>query len=190
MKISREIKFLLGLAFIVLITTFAFWLSEAASDNTYVQDIIAHYGYLGIFLGAVVSGFNLVIPIPAVTFVPALVQSGLDYWLSILILTLGMTVADVAAYALGRAGRGVLSEAINQKLMKRLDQLRERHRIYPFLLAFLFASLVPIPNEVLVVPLGFLRYRMFYIILALLAGNLIFNLLFSKGFIFLFGNLV
>ncbi len=188
MKISREIKFLFSLAFIVLIVAFAFWLSEAATDNTYVQDIIARYGYLGVFIGSVVSGFNLVVPIPAVSFVPALLQSGLNYWICIALLALGMTTADVTAYALGRAGRGVFSEAINQKMMRRLDHLRERHPFYPFLIALLFAAIIPFPNEIIAVPLGFLRYRMAYIIMALLIGNLIFNLLYSRGFILLFEN--
>ncbi len=186
MKISPEIKFLLSLALIVAIFAFAFWLSEAASDNTYVQGIISRYGYFGIFVTAVISGFNLVVPIPAVSFIPALVESGLNYWASILILAFGMTVADIVAYVLGRAGRGMLSGAVNQKMIKRLDKLKGRHPLISLGAIFAFASVVPFPNEVIVVPLGFLRYKMTYLMIAIFLGNLVFNLIYSKGLIELF----
>lgn len=189
MKITHlrpEIKFLLSLGLIVAIVAFAFWLSAAASDNTYVQEIIARYGYFGIFVASVVSGFNLVVPVPAVTFIPALLEAGLQYWPSILILTLGMTSADLAAYVLGRAGRGVFGEAFNQKMIRRLDVMRERHPIIPLVTVFFFASVIPFPNEILVVPLGFLRYKLTYLIIPVFLGNLVFNALYSKGFLELF----
>jgi membrane protein YqaA with SNARE-associated domain len=187
MKISTEIKFLLSLSVIVAIFAFAFWLSEAAVDNMYVQEIISRYGYFGIFAAAVISGFNLVVPIPAVTFVPALVESGLNYWLCVIILALGMTAADLVAYILGRAGRGAFSEALNQRLIKRLDKLKDKHPTFPLGFIFLFASVVPVPNEILLVPLGFLRYRMVSVMIAIFFGNLVFNAIYSKGLTALFG---
>ena len=185
-NLAPEIKFLVSLALLVAILAFAFWLSVAASDNQYVQEIITRYGYFGIFAAAVVSGFNLVVPIPAVSFIPALIESGLNFWTTILILSLGMTIADVAAYILGRAGRGGFSHALNQKVMQRLNKLRDKHQYLPLGIIFLFASIVPFPNEIIVVPLGFLRYRMTYLIGAVFLGNIIFNTLYSKGFLELF----
>jgi membrane protein YqaA with SNARE-associated domain len=186
MKIDPKIKFLASVGLLLAILAFSFWLSEMAADNSYVQQIIFRYGYIGTFIAAVISGFNLLIPIPAVSFMPALLESGLNYYICVFLLALGMTVADTAAYILGRAGRGIFSENLHNQVAKRLDRLKEKHPIYPLAAVFIFASIMPFPNEVLLVPLGFFRYRIAYLLGAIFLGNILFNLLYSKGFVYVF----
>lgn len=54
---------------------------------------------------------------------------------------------------------------------------------------FLYAALVPFPNEILIIPLAFTGYRVLYILPPLLVGNGIFNLLAGFGIVSLFGML-
>ena len=71
-------------------------------------------------------------------------------------------------------------------MMARLERLRDQHHVLPFVVMFLYAALAPIPNEVLVIPLAFLRYPLLWIFTAVLAGNLIFNSLVAFGVIRIF----
>src|SRR3989344_3600580 len=94
------------LVFIVIIVL-AFYLGQLAKDNEFVREIIHKYGYIGVFCVAIVSGFNLAIPIPAISFLPLFLESGLNMWIVTLLITIGVTIADMAAFFLGHAGRHI-----------------------------------------------------------------------------------
>lgn len=159
----------------------AFWLGMYARDSEVVQSLVVQYGYAGIFLMAVASGFNIIIPIPAALFIPVFLESGFSIWPVIGVIALGTTIADLFAYGIGRAGRHVVLSARQDHMKNRLDVLRQRFPWAPIVLLFLFAALAPFPNEFLVVPLAFLGYRMSRILPPLLLGNGIFNTLSAFG---------
>lgn len=177
--------FLQGIAVIAVFAA-AFYFADIARENGTAREIVADYGYLGAFVVAVVSGFNLAIPIPAIAFLPLFLESGLNYWTTIGVITLGTAFADMAAFYIGRVGRQVFSHYYEGKIVARLDTLRRKYRWAPLALLFVFASVVPLPNEILVVPMGFLGYRLLYAVPIAVAGNFIFNTLYSIGVINLF----
>lgn len=184
-------KKIIRLVFIVTIlisfVILAMWLARLATESEAVQIVVANYGYVGAFLISIISGFNLVVPIPAISFLPLLVASGLSAVYSVLIIALGMTLGDMIGFGLGRAGQFIFSFN-NQSVIARLEKFRERYKISPLVVLFIF-SLLPLPNEILVLPLGFLRYRMAQVFPILLAGNIIFNTLVAIGFLGLFQRL-
>ncbi|MDO8574511.1 MAG: hypothetical protein Q7R86_02700, partial [bacterium] len=79
----------------------------------------------------------------------------------------GMTLADGIAYVVGRTGRQFLHP--RAKLLSVLNKMRDRYYWSP-----------------LVVPLGFMRYRLRHMFLPMFAGNLVFNILSSIGVMKLF----
>lgn len=183
---SKYWKLLLQVAFIAVVIAFAFWAAQFARENTVVQAFVSSYGYIAIFLVSIISGFNLIVPIPAVSFLPLFLESGLNLWVVLLIMTIGMALADSIAYLVGKSGRQIAAIRDHSKLFAKIDALRARYRRAPLFVLFAFASIVPLPNEVLVIPMGFMGYRLREIILPVLFGNGVFNILTAFGIISLF----
>lgn len=164
----------------------AFWLAEKAGENEFIRQIISEYGYGDIFVVTLASGFNLAVPVPAVSFMPLFIEAGLNKWAVFAVIVFGVTVADSIAYAFGRTGRMLLALDPERRMTARLERLRARFRFAPHAALFLFASLVPLPNEILVVPLGFLGYRLRSLLPPLFLGNAAFNALSGFGIMRLF----
>jgi len=179
-------KWLIYFAVIVSIFTFAFWLALLAKESSVIRELVSSYGYMGIFVVSVFSGFNFVVPIPAISFLPLFLESGFNLWFTIFIMSLGMTLADVVAYIFGVLGRRFTLSANNAKIIARMNKLRSRHYWAPVVALFFFAAFIPLPNEFLMVPLGFMGYNLRYIFPVIFLGNTIFNIFTAFGVISLF----
>ena len=182
-KIWSPFLKLIGVIFILL---FAFWLALNASSSSVVYNLVYDYGYVGIFIVSVISGFNIIVPIPVVSFVPLFLEVGLNFWIVVATMVVGLTVADLLGYAIGRSGRELTSSLHHKKIFKRLDTMKKKHYFKPMVILFFYASLVPLPNEIIVIPLGFLGYRFVHVFIPLFLGNIIFVVLTSLGVINLF----
>lgn len=183
---SKHYKLLLQATFIVTVIALALWAAQFAQENTAVQTFVSSYGYIAIFLVSIVSGFNLIVPIPAVSFLPLFLESGLNLWVVLSIMTVGVTLADSIAYLIGKSGRYIATMKNYSKYFAKLDALRTRYRRAPLFILFVFASIAPLPNEVLVIPMGFMGYRLREIILPVLLGNGVFNIITAFGIMSLF----
>lgn len=180
-KINGSQRYLAKIIFLLLVIAMAFWASGTVKDSDFVSDLIRKFGYGGIFLIAVVSGFNLAIPIPAISFLPIFLSSGLNAFMAVFVIAVGMTLADFIGFLLGKTGRHMALSALERKVVNKLDRFRDKPYWFPALVLFLFASFVPIPNEVIVVPMAFLGYRFTYILLPVFFGNIIFNSVYAIG---------
>ena len=177
---------LLKLAGIAFILSLAFWLALTISSSSIIGDIVFEYGYVGIFIVSVISGFNVVVPVPVVSFVPLFLEVGLNFWIVIATMVAGLTLADLLGYVIGRSGRELAFSSHHKKIFKRLDNMKSKHYFAPIIALFFYASLVPFPNEILVIPLGFLGYRFIHVFVPLFLGNIIFTIFTSFGVINLF----
>ena len=181
---GRILKGLAGLVFLALIIYGALYLGHLARENVFIQETVQRFGYLGIFVVSLISGFNLAVPIPAISFLPLFLESGLSASLTVVIITLGMTVADSLAYFVGRVGRNFVDR--DRPLVKKLSSLEGRYRFAPVVILALWAVFMPLPNEILTLPLGFLGFRLKHLVLPLLFGNAVFNTLSAFGVVKLF----
>ncbi len=174
--------------FVIAVVVFAFWLGQLAQDNETIRQIVRDYGYIGIFIIALISGFNLAVPVPAISFLPLFLESGLSTLPIIFIISIGVTIADMIAYFFGLAGRQIIK---NNKIY-RLELLLLRHKSHKLSLfiLFLFSALVPLPNEILALPLGLLGYRPLAIFAVTLSGNFIFNTIYGLGLVKLFNSIL
>ncbi|MFP4622861.1 MAG: hypothetical protein ACOCVZ_00075 [Gemmatimonadota bacterium] len=163
----------------------AVWANLHAADHDLVREATRRFGYPGILLAAGISGFNLVVPIPVIAFYPFFLDVGLQPVPTVLVIALGMTLGDLLGYLLGRAARGMVRPR-EDGVIQRLEALRERHPYLPLAVMFLYAAFAPAPNELLVLPLAFLRYPVAGIFGAVLVGNLIFNGLVAFGVVQVF----
>ena len=176
-------KIALQAAVLTAIIAGAFWLGSIAEENTFIQSVVARYGYAGAFFLSVFSGFNFIAPFPAVSFLPLFTASGLNIIAVLAIMSAGMTIADTIAYLIGRVGRHIAASTLEERIRERLDRIRVRHTWGPIALLFLFAAFMPLPNELIVIPLGFLGYRLWSLVPVLLAGNITFNTIAALGII-------
>lgn len=161
------------------------WANIYAAEHDLIRVMARRFGYPGIFVASAVSGFNLIVPIPVVAFFPFFMEVGFDRVLTVAVIAIGMTTGDLVGYLLGRTTRDVFAPKVGG-MMARLERLRDQHPVLPFVVMFLYAAFAPIPNELLVIPLAFLRYPLLGIFTAVLAGNLIFNSLVAFGVVRMF----
>lgn len=181
----RAGRLALQIALLALLVAGVVWANLYAADHDLVREATRRFGYPGIYLAAAASGFNLVVPVPVIAFYPFFMEVGLAPLPTIVLIALGMTTGDLVGYLVGRTAR----EAVRPRedgLVRRLEALRSRHPQLPLLVMFLYAAFAPAPNEVLVIPLAFVRYPVIPILGAVLAGNLIFNTLVGLGVVRLF----
>lgn len=169
----------LKVASIAAVVALVVWANVVAAENVRALEFVRRFGYPGLFAAAAVSGFNLLVPIPVVGFFPLLMEAGLDPVVTVMIIGAGMTVGDMVGYLLGRAGRKLVDKP---QWMARMERVQERHRIAPYVLLFFYAAFVPLPNELIVIPMALIGCRWIGVIGAAFGGNLIFNSLAAAGF--------
>lgn len=186
MRKKKFIKIAAQGIFIILFIIMAFYFANIARGDETIKSIVSSYGYLGIFVLSVISGFNLIVPIPAASFLPLFLESGLNFWITILIISLGMTLADGVAYLLGDLGKKVLPTETVKKTESTLAIIHKHYRWAPLFILFVFASTAPLPNELIIIPLAFLGYPLWLIIAISFVGSIVFNLLYALGIINLF----
>jgi uncharacterized membrane protein YdjX (TVP38/TMEM64 family) len=174
-----------GLGLLIVISL-ALYLARLVQDNEFIQEIVLSYGYLGIFLISIFSGFNLIVPIPAVAFLPLFLQSGLSFWPTIFLITLGVSLADTLAYVFAKAGKDIASQSLGEEKFKRFYQWGLSHPRAPLIVLFFYACLAPLPNELMLVPMALSSYRLRQIVPILVAGNFIHQFLYSKGILGIF----
>jgi membrane protein YqaA with SNARE-associated domain len=182
----KKILILQG-AILLLVVAAAFYLARLASGSEVIQEMVASYGYVGIYFIALLSGFNIVVPLPAASFIPLFLESGLSFFPTAFLIASGMTTADAIGFYLARKGRKLISDSWDEKLFQKFQSLPEKYYRYPLAGLFIFAAIVPLPNELLLIPMAFFfGYGLKELVPVMLAGNLIFNILFAKGLLNIF----
>ena len=175
-------KILFKLVSIVLLIIVIFFFNQYAVENDVIKELAAKFGYFGVFIAAAISGFNLIIPIPIITFLPFFVESGLNTTILIFLIAIGMTVGDSIGYWLGKVGREVLSKKA-EKWSKKIENMP---KLGVYMLLLLYAAFAPLPNELIVIPMALLGFRFRYMFFALLLGNLVFNIIAGNSVLVLF----
>jgi membrane protein YqaA with SNARE-associated domain len=134
-----------------------------------MEQLAQSYGYFGIFLISLIGALSIFIPIPYTVVIFTL--GGLfDPFLIAVAAGLGSAVGEFSGYLLGFYGRRVISEERRRKMefmMKVFD------RFGPVAI-FLFA-LTPLPDDLLFIPLGMMRYNLFRAFVPALIGKMSMN---------------
>lgn len=166
---------------VVTVVAVSLWAERLLMENNIVRDLVEGYGYFGIFLLSILSGFNVFLPVPPAAFIPVFVTVGLDPLISIGIISVGMILGDSFGYFLGSMGRSVDVKVLG-KIRVLYEKFSKRHHALRDVLIFTYISVAPAPNELLVVPLGILGYPYRKLIVFFVFGNIIYNTLIYTGF--------
>ena len=177
---NRARGLLLSGLLILLVFAAVVVLAGRIEDSEFATELVNQYGYLGVYLIAVASGFNILIPIPAPTFVPIFTAAGLPLYGIIAFMVLGTTTADLLAFYVGRVGKR-FTEGKDIEWLEKIETYAKHRRPLVLPSVFLWAAFMPLPNELILIPLALLGFRLRFLILPLLLGTVIHITLLAMG---------
>ncbi|HEY4675041.1 MAG TPA: VTT domain-containing protein [Candidatus Bathyarchaeia archaeon] len=137
----------------------------------WLMSLSSQYGYFGIFLLGLIGALSIFFPIPYTVVIFTLGQTFEPVWIAVA-AGLGATLGEFSGYLLGYGGR----KAIGEKYKRKMDVLIKVFKRYGPIVVFLFA-LTPLPDDLLFIPLGVMRYRIVKVLVPALIGKFCMNLI-------------
>jgi membrane protein YqaA with SNARE-associated domain len=132
-------------------------------------------GLLGLFLISFIGGTSILFPFPYYLVAITLAASGTNPLLVGLAAGLGVILGDSTSYFVGYTGKHVISNRLD-KLFNRIREFCEKKGGWTLWGALLlYGTMVPVPNDVIVVSFGLMRYRFWSVMIPLGIGNILFN---------------
>jgi len=142
----------------------------------WMNNLAIKYGYLGFFLISLIGALSIFFPIPYTVVVFAL--GGLKVggawvfepiWIAIA-AGIGSAIGEFSGYLLGFAGR----KAISEKYKKKMEFFMKLFDRFGPIVIFFFA-LTPLPDDLLFIPLGVVRYNLVRAFVPALIGKICMN---------------
>lgn len=139
-----------------------------------IQEIflrLANLGYIGIYLISLIGSATILFPLPAATFV-FLAGAILNPLILGIVAGFGAAIGELLGYGFGFGGRKISEKRFKEKL----DKARELFEKYGgFFILILFAA-TPLPDDVVGILGGFLKYEIKKFFIAVSIGKIIFHL--------------
>lgn len=143
-----------------------------------MESLALQYGYFGVFLISLIGALSIIFPIPYTVIIFTL--GGLrvgeawvfePLWIAVA-AGIGSAIGEFSGYLLGVGGRKVISD----KYKKKMDFLVRVFNKYGPITIFLFA-LTPLPDDLLFIPMGVMRYSIIKAFIPALLGKFFMNLI-------------
>lgn len=132
---------------------------------------LLNFGYLGAFLISLISSLSIFIPIPYAIVIYAL-GSSLNPLLIAVASGFGSAIGEISGYILGYYGRTVMSK----ELQRKMNFMVKLFNHYGPIAVFFFA-LTPLPDDILFIPLGIMRYNFVKAFIPCFFGKLLMSFL-------------
>ncbi len=141
--------------------------------SDWLRDFALQYGYLGIFLISLIGAMSIFVPIPytIVIFILGGLQA-FDPFLIAVAAGLGSAIGEFSGYLLGVGGRKVIGD----RYKKKMDFITKLFKKYGSIAIFIFA-LTPLPDDLLFIPLGVMRYSLLRAFIPAVLGKFFSNLI-------------
>ncbi len=133
----------------------------------WMADLVTQYGYFGAFLISIFGNFTIFFPVPFTITIYAF-GATLNPLLLGLVCGIGSTIGEFSAYLIGVGGRRI----IEGRYEERLESAKRLIQKYGAAIIFLFA-LLPLPDDVILIPLGVLRYDLRKALIAAFLGKVV-----------------
>jgi membrane protein DedA with SNARE-associated domain len=144
-----------------------------------MRNFAVQYGYLGIFLISLLGAMSIFVPIPytIVIFILGGLQDKAGNWIFdplwiAVAAGVGAAIGEFSGYLIGFGGRKVIGE----KYKKKMDFLTKLFKKFGPIAIFVFA-LTPLPDDLLFIPLGIMRYGLIRAFIPSLLGKFFSNLI-------------
>lgn len=133
----------------------------------WMYEFALQYGYVGVFTISFLGALSIIVPIPYTLFLFFL-GGFLNPVLVAIFAGLGAAAGEFSGYVLGYYGQKILSEERKRKI-NFIKRVFER---YGYIAIFLFA-LTPLPDDLLFIPLGMMRYSILKACIPALLGKIL-----------------
>ena len=133
------------------------------------------YGYLGAFLVSIFGTLTIVFPIPY-TVTIYILGSMLNPILLGLVCGAGSVIGEMSAYLVGLGGKKLLEKRYGE----RLDAAKRLFERFGALIIFLFA-LLPLPDDLILIPLGMMGYSLKTVLIACFLGKVAMGIIVAAG---------
>ena len=147
--------------------------------ENWLKDFAVQYSYFGIFVISLLGATSIFVPIPytIVIFILGGLQDTFGNWIFdplwiAVAAGLGSAIGEFSGYLIGMGGRKVISD----RYKKRMDFLVKLFKKYGPIAIFIFA-LTPLPDDLLFIPLGVIRYSLLRAFIPALLGKFFSNLI-------------
>jgi membrane protein YqaA with SNARE-associated domain len=141
--------------------------------ENWLRDFAVQYGYLGIFLISFIGAMSIFVPIPYTVVI--FILGGFETFDPLLIASaagVGSAIGEFSGYLLGAGGRRVIGD----RYKKRMDFITKLFKKYGSAAIFIFA-LTPLPDDLLFIPLGVMRYSLLRAFIPAVLGKFFSNLI-------------
>jgi uncharacterized membrane protein YdjX (TVP38/TMEM64 family) len=169
---SDKGKTIFGVVFVVSLFVGAIFFAEYIQDKDHIKDFISSFGVFGILFVSFIGGLNLIVPLPPTVFIPIFSAAGFSLFVITSIIIIGTTIADLLSYYIGTVFKDS-SKIKKNKAYKLIKKWCEGKPKVTQLAVFLWASFIPIPNEVLLLPLGVMGIKLKNLVTAFVLGTTI-----------------
>jgi len=150
------------------------WISQLGD---WFEGVALQYGYLGIFLVSFLGASSIIIPIPYTIIIFTLGSLRMfDPSLIAISGGAGSAIGEFFGYSLGYYGRAIVSE----KQKKKMDYILKVFSRHGALTIFLFA-LLPLPDDLLFIPLGIMRYSFLKAFMPCIVGKMLMCFILAYG---------
>ena len=133
----------------------------------WMEQFAHQFGYFGVFIISFIGSVSVVFPVPY-TIVIYLLGAVLDPFFVAVSGGLGSALGEFSGYALGYYGRTVVSEERRRK-MDYMVKVFDRYGPA----AIFFFALTPLPDDLLFIPLGVMRYPFWKAFIPALFGKML-----------------
>jgi membrane protein YqaA with SNARE-associated domain len=148
----------------------------------WMMSVGLQYGYFGVFALSLVGAMSILFPVPdsLAVFTLSGLRVGGNYvfepvWIAA-VAGVGSTIGEFSGYLLGFGGR----KKITEKYKKNVDFLVKVFNRFGAVAIFIFA-LTPLPDDLIFIPLGVMRYNPLKAMLAAVAGKFFMGLIIAYG---------
>lgn len=135
-------------------------------DFGWLINLFVEYGYLGVAGISIVGNMIPFIPVPYLVAV-FLLAPYLNPLLVALAVAVGATLGKCISYIIGRGGHSLLGRARKEELQCLSSMLGK----YGAIAVYFFASL-PLPDDIVIIPFGLMKYNFPKFFVALFLGKL------------------
>ncbi|MFA5258996.1 MAG: VTT domain-containing protein [Candidatus Pacearchaeota archaeon] len=178
----KNLKKKIGLCILLLFVISLSVLLYFISPSKIVNFIGIENSYVLVFILGILGGVSILFPFPYYLFVLTFAAGGSNPILLGIFTGLGVIIGESTSYWIGYNGTFIFSNKFQKKLVnfsKNLNTLK--NTILMSLFLFIYGVFIPIPNDVLILPLGATKYNYWKLIIPLGLGNILFNILLAYG---------
>ncbi len=177
MELSEREKKVFGATFLIII--FIVWLVilYKIPPTEIVDKIGVKNGYLLVLILAIIGGTSILFPLPYYLVVFTFASGGLNPFLLAIMAGTGVAVGDSTSYLVGYSGREILSGKLMIIFNKLYNWLSKKPKWMLFSFLYLYTAISPLPNDLINVPMGFIKFPYLRLMIPMWLGNITFNLI-------------